>query len=51
VTTTTAKLVVATTPLAFTGADLSVLIALAAAAIAVGGILVLGSRRKVRAQK
>jgi hypothetical protein len=40
-----------TAALAFTGADLSFLIATASIAIAVGGILVLSSRRKVRTNK
>ncbi|MGP0030470.1 MAG: IPT/TIG domain-containing protein [Acidimicrobiales bacterium] len=54
-TATTAATVTPTTaaaaaPLAFTGADISIMVGVAAMAIAVGGILVLSSRRRVRSQ-
>jgi hypothetical protein len=42
---------VASVPLAFTGADISILIAVASIAIAIGGIFVLGSRRRTSTQK
>jgi len=49
--TATSTATTSSAPLAFTGADISVMLAVAAMAIAVGGILVLSSRRKVRAEK
>jgi hypothetical protein len=48
---TPVNLVPAAAPLAFTGADISILLAVAAIAIAFGGIFVLGSRRKLRAEQ